>query len=89
MKDLVSTAKHRRIVERPGRRYRDLDCPRCGSKMRFLRRQSVKERSLLLDEWGSYIDVDWYICPGCDYLELYRVRKRQQSIAHHNHHYTG
>jgi DNA-directed RNA polymerase subunit RPC12/RpoP len=56
---------------------RELDCPRCGTRMSFLSRQSVKERSLFFDEWARAINVDWYVCPECDYLELYRARERR------------
>lgn len=74
----MSASQKKRYVEKAGTAMgRELDCLRCGTRMRFLSRQNVKERSLFLDELARAINVDWYVCPKCDYLELYRARKKR------------
>jgi hypothetical protein len=74
----MTVSQRPKRIERAGSAMgRELDCPRRGTRMSLLSRQSVEERSLVFDEWARAKNVDWYVCPDCDYLELYRAHRRR------------
>lgn len=61
-----------------------LDCLRCGSRMRFLMRESIQlgETSFFGGDMGNFLagslPVTMYVCPQCGHLDLFTSRRPRE-----------
>ena len=63
---------------------RELNCLRCGERMRYARREKIQlgETGWLSGDWGNLMagamEVDIYSCPKCRKLEFFQADGQQE-----------